>query len=133
MRKWTRFGGGLGAAAVARPGDDSRASRRGLGCYGLRRHEQRCSESDGQPDRPVYPVRRGGYGASAVFPDRGGWRTDYVANGTCVAYDMGGSIWEEVDVYDSDTGQYIGDTIYDGVNGETVVTTPGPSFNVIIG
>jgi hypothetical protein len=69
----------------------------------------------------------GGYASNAVFPDRGGFSTFAIPDGSCRSMDMGGSQNEQVDVY-KNGDQYLGSTIYNGSVGLVVVTISGPTY-----
>jgi len=95
----------IASASVARPADEA-------GYFAL------CSQ--------------GGYTSYAEWPDRGGLETVLVDNGTCLTVYLRGDVNEQVNVYEYDNGDsiYIGSTIYNGLDGETITTVAGPSFYV---
>jgi len=66
----------------------------------------------------------GNYSSYASFPGRGGWSTNVVPVGYCYVYNIGGNVNETVNVYlYNGTSYYLGSTIYNGLLGETIVTT----------
>lgn len=78
-----------------------------------------------------------GYTSYASFPGRGGRSTDLVNSGSCESFYFGGDQNEQVDIYEfggnngvTGWSTYIGSTIYNGIQGLTIVTVPGPSFFV---
>jgi hypothetical protein len=124
MRKWTKLGSGLGIAAVASlalaiPAASASAATAS---------PAHTASWAGAQDSPGYlTVCDGGdYGINVSFPDRGGLGfAPFV--GQCGTVYLGGSQNEQVNVYTS-TGAYVGSTIYNGSQGETIVGIAGPSF-----
>jgi hypothetical protein len=71
----------------------------------------------------------GGYNTVVMIPAVWGYYTDlYAAAGTCESGYVGPTDNVEVDVYGD--GGYIGSTIFNGADGETLTTVAGPSFYV---
>ncbi len=70
---------------------------------------------------------RGGYLSYVDIPAYGA--SSFVANPDhCVTTWFGGNTNVQIYVYDVNSGQEIGSTIYNGSVGETIVTIDGPSF-----
>lgn len=71
----------------------------------------------------------GGYASLLMIPAVWGYYTDlYAAAGECYSAYVGATDNVEVDVYGD--GGYIGSTIFNGADGETINTVAGPSFYV---
>jgi hypothetical protein len=71
----------------------------------------------------------GGYDSVLMIPAVWGYYTDlYAAARSCESAYVGSTNNVEVDVYGD--GGYIGSTIFNGADGETLTTVAGPSFYV---
>jgi hypothetical protein len=124
MRKWTKLGSGLGIAAVATlalaiPAASASAATASPASTAS---SARAQDSPGYLTVCDY----GDYGINVSFPDRGGLGYSPFF-GQCGTVYLGGSQNEQVNVY-TDTGAYVGSTIYNGLRGETIVGISGPSF-----
>jgi hypothetical protein len=113
MRKWKKFVAlGAGATAVA----------------GIAAAIALPASASADTVGYITVCSNGGFDSYVSFPDRSGWVTSVIPSGWCDTTQAGGNSNEQIDVYDSDTGQLIGSTIYNGSVGETIVTIAGPSF-----
>jgi hypothetical protein len=94
-------------------------------------HSSALAVSAGITDVPgwITLCSDGGYDTVLMIPAVWGYYTDlYAAAGSCESAYVGPTDNVEVDLYGD--GGYIGSTIFNGADGETLTTVAGPSFYV---